>query len=71
MTGRVYFEDMRRHNYCMAGSKLFAAKHNLDFEDFLRNGIAFEVLLETGSPAARKIVALVKQDSAQRGKNGR
>lgn len=59
---RVYLEDTRRHHFCMSGSRLFAKKHGLDMNDFVKNGISFDALLRTESPAARRIVALVKRD---------
>lgn len=42
----VRMEHCRQLAYCARGTKTFFEKHNLDFADFLKNGIDSEVFLE-------------------------
>lgn len=48
----------RRVGLCARGTRAWFAKYNLDYSDFLKNGIAEEALLATGDAFA---VAVVEQ----------
>lgn len=48
--------------YCVKGMRLFASRHNLDFETFAREGIDAEVLRATGDEMALKIVEEAEKD---------
>ena len=43
--------------HCAWGLRYWWREHNLDFSDFLKNGIAASVLLATGDEQARQAVA--------------
>ena len=47
-----------RPGFCARGVRAWFAKHNLDYNDFLKNGIDEQRLLDTGDPMA---VAVVEQ----------
>lgn len=49
---RVHHRHIRAANICMRGSRAFFAKHNLDWNDFLANGIPVKKLEEIGDPIA-------------------
>jgi len=42
--------------YCSRGMRSFAARHRLDWEKFLTDGIPEEELLATGDDMARQVV---------------
>lgn len=61
---RIYVNDAKDvfgEQYCVRGMREFAAKHGLDFRDFVRNGIAAEDLLATGDGMALKIVRAAEE----------
>ena len=47
--------------YCHRGARAFAQRHNLDWQDFVKNGIDAEVLRQTGDAMAVRIVEAVEQ----------
>lgn len=49
---RVHHRHIRAANICMRGSRAFFAKHNLDWSDFLANGIPVKTLEKIGDPIA-------------------
>jgi hypothetical protein len=59
---RVYIRHARSvlgpngKGYCAKGMRQFAARHNLDFDTFAREGVDAEVLLNTGDAMAEAIV---------------
>ena len=61
----VTIQDARKHlGYCSPGMRRFAKKYELDWMDFLRNGISEEKLLATGDSLALNLVAAVKLERA-------
>lgn len=65
---RVYPRHIRAAKVCMNGSRGFFTKHNLDWNDFLANGIPVRVLEEIGDPIALRAAA---QAELEAGNNGR
>lgn len=57
MSVLVKFEDLGCLGYCSRGSRAFFKSHNLDWFDFLHNGIDSEKLLATKDSMAEKVVA--------------
>lgn len=56
---RVYIKHARAvcpGGYCSRGMRLFAKTHDLDWEDFLHNGIDAEVLRAIDDDMARAVV---------------
>lgn len=46
--------------YCSRGVRLFFQKYNLNFSDFLRNGIDEELLIATNDSMALKVVEVAR-----------
>ncbi len=65
---RVYIHHARAilgptgAGYCSRGMRLFAQKHNLDFNDFIKNGVDAEVLLATDDEMAKRAVEEAMKD---------
>lgn len=59
---RVYRRHLNALKYCARGSREFFQKHNLDWSDFLRNGIEREKFIETGDSMALKAVQVADRD---------
>ena len=53
---------LRSVGACASGTRLFFKRHNLDYNDFLKNGIDSEKFLATGNAMALKIVKKVRQN---------
>lgn len=49
---RVFMRHVRSAELCKKGSQDFFRKHNLDYQDFLKNGILVSKLEEIGDPIA-------------------
>lgn len=41
---KIFVEDAWAAGYCSRGLRLFAKKHDLDWNDFLQNGIDEEII---------------------------
>ena len=52
----IRLADCRKVLYCSKGIRMFFAKYNLDYSDFLRNGIEAEELLALNDSMANKVV---------------
>lgn len=64
----VRMEHARSLGWCAKGGRAFAARHNLDWSEFLRNGLDAEVLLATGDGRMVELVEHAKRMEAGRGK---
>ena len=53
---KVTVQHCQQLGYCMKSVRPWFAQHQLDFRDFVRNGIDVEPLLATDDEFARKIV---------------
>lgn len=51
----VTMRDVRKAGYCSRGVRIFAQKYNLDYQDFLVNGVDIDTLPDQGSEAIKKI----------------
>ncbi len=56
----VTVRDMRACAMCRRGSRAFFARHNLDWESFLKVGILASELEETGDAMAIKVVGYAR-----------
>lgn len=54
----VRHTHLRQAGICMGGARRFWARHELDWNDFLDNGIDGSRLLATGDAQARRVVEL-------------
>jgi len=52
----VRFCDVRALNYCNVGVRAFCKKHNIDYADFVKNGIDADLLLSTNDAMAIKAI---------------
>jgi hypothetical protein len=48
--------DIRAAKMCSGGARDFFIKHDLDWKDFLANGIDAQKLIETGDAMALRVV---------------
>lgn len=75
MDDRVTIDDVRRAGYCVAGARRWFATHEIDFADFLRNGLPAEEFVARGDELAKQVVdkkferaaALVVEQERERG----
>ncbi len=56
--------DCRRAGHCATGIKRWFDDYDLDFRDFLKNGIDEEKFLATGDGRAHRVVELKRQRDA-------
>ncbi|TIW05730.1 MAG: hypothetical protein E5V74_01705 [Mesorhizobium sp.] len=56
MSGRVTISDVRRAGHCVSGAKAWFDRHDLDFRDFIKNGIDEETFLASGDALAAGVV---------------
>jgi len=59
---RVYVRHLRGAKRCASGSRNWWKKHNLDWRDFVKNGIAAETLIATGDPLALEVVEIARAE---------
>jgi hypothetical protein len=64
----VHPRHIRAAKICMAGSRRFFAKHDLNWNDFIDNGIPVSVLESIGDPIALRAA---RQAELEAGTNGR
>ena len=65
---RVHPRHIRSAKICMKGSRAFFAKHDLDWTDFLANGLPVAVLERIGDPIALRAAEEARNE---RGDHGR
>lgn len=53
--------DLHEMKYCSRGARRWFAHYELDWSDFVQNGIDAEVMLATGDAMAIKLVEFVKE----------
>lgn len=58
---RITIKDVRSCNMCSKGARLFFEQHNLDWIDFLKNGVPISVIEETNDEMAMEIVEYVRR----------
>jgi hypothetical protein len=56
MIDRVYKTDLRPAGMCAPGAKKFFERHELDWRDFVRNGIEVEKLIALNDGMATKVI---------------
>lgn len=52
-----------RQGYCHRAAREFFASHDLDWQDFLHNGVDEEALLATGNALAQALVEHARENS--------
>lgn len=58
----ITLKHCRDMKYCSRGIRLFFQRNNLDFSDFLKNGVEEEVFLKTNDSMAIAVVKKAKED---------
>lgn len=53
----VTIDDVRAAGLCVNGTRVWFARHDLDFRAFLREGCSADTLLATGDAMAQRVVA--------------
>lgn len=56
----VKMSHIRQAKMCSGGAREFFARHELDWQDFLKNGIDAEALRKTGDAMALKVVKVAE-----------
>ena len=51
----------RQAGYCSRGMRAFFVKYDLNWSEFLKNGLPEETLLATGDALARKVVEIAHE----------
>lgn len=59
---RVFMRHIRRAKLCAGGTRTWWKDNGLDWNDFLKNGIPGEKLLETGDPFAQRVVEIARAE---------
>jgi hypothetical protein len=54
--GKIRMAHIRGAQMCSSGVRDWAKLHNIDFNDFLKNGIDVEVVRNTGDALALQVV---------------
>ncbi len=60
----VTIDDVRAVGLCVNGTRVWFARHDLDFRTFLRDGCVADTLLATGDAMALRVVehARIRQE---------
>jgi arsenate reductase-like glutaredoxin family protein len=53
---KIYINDVRKSGHCVRGAKKWFQEHDMDFRDFLRNGVDSETFVTKGDGLAKKVV---------------
>ncbi len=70
MAGKIIVTARHVHAAGMCikpGAKMFFARHDLDFRDFIRNGIDADKLIATGDALAFAVVKVATEEHLQNG----
>lgn len=54
---RITITDIRRAGHCAAGARTWFEAHEIDFRDFLKNGISVEQLKALNDGFAEQVIA--------------
>lgn len=56
MSDKITINDIRRAGHCVKGAREWFERHDLDFREFVKNGIDEEDLLRIGDGLATNVV---------------
>jgi hypothetical protein len=62
---RCFLRDVRAAGLCHRGSREWCVAHDVDWSDFITNGIPAQVLLDTNDPIVARVVAARRATLAQ------
>lgn len=63
----ITMNDVMRAGYCPSGARRWFRQHDLDFRDFMQNGVKASVLLAVPDNAIPMNVVAVKQKGSANG----
>ena len=58
---RIDINDARKAGFCVAGVRSWFHTHELNFADFLKNGIEEDIFLAQGDDLAQRVVDLKRE----------
>lgn len=58
---KITMRDLRACKMCSRGARKFFERHNLDWHDFIRNGVDCDVIAQTKDTMAMKVVDHVRR----------
>jgi len=61
---RVTIQDLRASRLCFQGARPWFARHGLDWQAFLREGLEADVLTATGDALALRVIAIAEAREA-------
>lgn len=56
----ITMEDVRATKMCSSGTRKFFKRHNINWSDFLKNGVSAKVLENTGDAMALRVVEVAR-----------
>lgn len=66
----IWIDDIRLSGHCVKGARSWFEQHNLDFRDFIKNGIPADQLIAAGDALAVRVVERTKARRAQETEEG-
>ncbi len=57
--------DLQKNKFCFKGARKFFAKHSLDWQDFVKNGISIQKIIAVNDAMSNKIVDYVKNKKSE------
>ena len=57
---KITMRDLRACKMCSRGARKFFERHNLDWNDFIKNGVDCDVVAQTKDAMAMKVVEHVR-----------
>jgi len=64
---RITITDIRKAGHCVSGARRWFETQDMDFRDFLKDGIDSKVLLDTGDAFAVNVVRLKRERDGSNG----
>lgn len=63
----ITINHVHQFKYCSKGARAFFKAHQLDWEGFLKNGIAAEKLAATNDVMALNLIKIIEEQEASNG----
>lgn len=62
---RITIDHVRAAGLCVHGTRVWFARHGMDFRAFLRDGCDADTLLATGDAMVQRVVEIASRASSQ------
>lgn len=66
---KIYIQDARKAGFCNHGLRDFAKANNLDYHDFLKNGIEADKILHLNNADVERAYQFALEREAENGKS--